>query len=126
MTNGNLKWVKNDIDENHIKECLELTNCSDFVDKLPNKINTIVGERGMKLSGGQRQRISLARAIIAKPEILILDEPTSSLDKESEELVFDSLRKISKSTTIILITHDNKIISLADKIYYIEDGNIKI
>ena len=122
----NLKWVKNDIDENHIKECLELTNCSDFVDKLPNKINTIVGERGMKLSGGQRQRISLARAIIAKPEILILDEPTSSLDKESEELVFDSLRKISKSTTIILITHDNKIISLADKIYYIEDGNIKI
>ena len=122
----NLKWVKDDIDENHIKECLELTNCSDFVDKLPNKINTIVGERGMKLSGGQRQRISLARAIIAKPEILILDEPTSSLDKESEALVFDSLRKISKSTTIILITHDNKIISLADKIYYIEDGNIKI
>ena len=78
----------------------------------------------MKLSGGQRQRISLARALITKPELLILDEPTSSLDKESEELIFDSLKKISKFTTIVLISHDEKIINLADKIYFIKEGKI--
>ena len=120
----NLKWVKDNIDEDQLIECLKLANCDNFIDKLPDKIHTIVGERGMKLSGGQRQRISLARAIICKPELLILDEPTSSLDKESEELIFDSLKKISKFTTIILITHDSKIIKLADKIYFINDGNI--
>ena len=87
-------------------------------------MQTIVGERGTKLSGGQRQRISLARAMINKPEVLILDEPTSSLDKESEELIFDSLKKISKFMTIIIISHDSKIISLSDKKYFIKDGNI--
>ncbi len=120
----NLKWVKKDIDENHLQECLRLANCEDFIAKLPNKIETIVGERGMKLSGGQRQRVSLARAIVGKPQVLILDEPTSSLDKESEQLIFDSLKKISNFTTIILITHDSKIINLADKIYSIKDGEI--
>ena len=120
----NLKWTTNNYDEMHLKMCLELSNCTEFIDKLPNKINTMVGERGMKLSGGQRQRISLARALMSKPEILILDEPTSSLDKESEEFIFDALRKISKFTTIILISHDSKIIDLADKIYLIKNGNI--
>jgi len=120
----NLKWSVEKFDEDQLVECLKLANCDDFIEKLPNKLLTIVGERGMKLSGGQRQRISLARAIMSKPEILILDEPTSSLDKESEELIFDSLKKISKFTTIILITHDSKIINLADKIYLIKDGNV--
>ncbi len=122
----NLKWAVNDIKEININEALKLSNCNEFIDKLPDGLDTLVGERGMKLSGGQRQRISLARAIITKPEILILDEPTSSLDKDTEELIFDSLKRISKFTTIILITHDNKIINLADKIYYIEDGKIKL
>ena len=121
----NLKWIQDDIADEVVEECLKIANCKDFVNKLPDKINTIVGERGMKLSGGQRQRISLARAMVSKPEILILDEPTSSLDKESEELIFDSLKKISKFTTIVLITHDSDILNLADKIYYIEEGNIK-
>ncbi len=120
----NLKWSKENIDKEKIKECLQFANCLDFINKLPHKLDTIVGERGMKLSGGQRQRISLARALISSPEILILDEPTSSLDKESEELIFDSLKKISKFTTIILVTHDDKILSLADKIYLIKDGNV--
>jgi len=121
----NLRWVTEDINTEVLEECLDIANCKDFINKLPDKIDTIVGERGMKLSGGQRQRISLARAIVSKPEILILDEPTSSLDKESEELIFDSLKKISKFTTIILITHDSNIINLADKIYYVEEGNIR-
>ena len=120
----NLKWSKENIDKEKINECLQFANCLDFINKLPQKLDTIVGERGMKLSGGQRQRISLARALISSPEILILDEPTSSLDKESEELIFDSLKKISKFTTIILVTHDDKILSLADKIYLIKDGNV--
>ncbi len=120
----NLKWSVDTLDENQLNNCLKLSNCNHFIEKLPNRIDTVVGERGMKLSGGQRQRISLARAIMNNPEILILDEPTSSLDKESEELIFDSLKQISKFTTIILITHDSKIIDLADKIYLIKDGNV--
>lgn len=120
----NLRWVKKNIEKNILEESLDLANCKKFIDALPDKINTIVGERGMKLSGGQRQRISLARALITKPELLILDEPTSSLDKESEELIFDSLKKISKFTTIVLISHDEKIINLADKIYFIKEGKI--
>lgn len=120
----NLKWSNNNINEQQLKKCLDLAKCSDFIDKLPDKLNTIVGERGMKLSGGQRQRISLARALVNEPDILILDEPTSSLDKESEELIFESLRQISKFTTIILVTHDDKILSLADKIYSIQDGSV--
>ncbi len=120
----NLQWVKKNIEKNILEESLDLANCKKFIDALPDKINTIVGERGMKLSGGQRQRISLARALITKPELLILDEPTSSLDKESEELIFDSLKKISKFTTIVLISHDEKIINLADKIYFIKEGKI--
>ena len=120
----NLKWSVDSLDENQLNNCLKLSNCNHFIEKLPNKIDTVVGERGMKLSGGQRQRISLARAIMNNPEVLILDEPTSSLDKESEELIFDSLKQISKFTTIILITHDSKIIDLADKIYLIKDGNV--
>ena len=96
----NLRWIKKNIEKNILEESLDLANCKKFIDALPDKINTIVGERGMKLSGGQRQRISLARALITKPELLILDEPTSSLDKESEELIFDSLKKISKFTIL--------------------------
>ena len=122
--NDNLKWVNESVDDKHLQECLKIANCNDFIDKLPDKMQTIVGERGTKLSGGQRQRISLARAMINKPEVLILDEPTSSLDKESEELIFDSLKKISKFMTIIIISHDSKIISLSDKKYFIKDGNI--
>ena len=89
----NLKWSKENIDKEKINECLQFANCLDFINKLPQKLDTIVGERGMKLSGGQRQRISLARALISSPEILILDEPTSSLDKESEELIFELIKK---------------------------------
>ena len=75
---------------------------------LPDKLDTNVGIRGLEISGGQRQRIALARALIRNPSILILDEATSSIDKYSAELIMDAIKNISKNTTIIISTHDDK------------------
>ena len=108
----NLGVEKTTIEKN-ISESLKLVGLEGFEERSP-----------FEISGGQQQRLAMASALAMKPEILILDEPTSSLDKESEELIFDSLKKISKFTTIILVTHDDKILSLADKIYLIKDGNV--
>jgi ATP-binding cassette subfamily B protein/subfamily B ATP-binding cassette protein MsbA len=97
----------------------------DFImDKLENCYETNVGESGGRLSGGQRQRISLARAILRNPEIMILDEATSHIDPESEQLIHSALKKFTKNRTTIIITHRLSTLSLADRILVMNEGRI--
>lgn len=103
---------------------LERANAMEFVSKLPQGLDTIVGERGVKLSGGQRQRIAIARAILKDAPILVLDEATSALDSESEKLIQDALEKLMKNRTSIVIAHRLSTIAKLDRIIVLDNGKI--
>ena len=107
-----------------IIEACRIAHCDEFVAKFPDGYDTIVGERGVKLSGGQRQRVSIARAILSNPRVLILDEATSSLDSESEQLIQDGLRSLRAGRTTFVIAHRLSTIRSADQILVIEAGEI--
>ncbi|MDQ7036173.1 MAG: ATP-binding cassette domain-containing protein [Anaerolineae bacterium] len=99
-------------------------NAHDFIEKLPDDYDTIVGERGTKLSGGQRQRVAIARAILKNPRILLLDEATSSLDNESEHLVQEALSRLMQNRTTVIIAHRLSTIRVANRIAVINEGRI--
>jgi len=107
-----------------IKTAARVAHCEEFILKFPDGYDTIVGERGIKLSGGQRQRVSIARAILANPRVLILDEATSSLDSESEEMIQDGLRSLREGRTSFVIAHRLSTIRSADQILVLEGGEI--
>lgn len=107
-----------------IIESAKLANAHDFIMTLPDQYDTVVGDRGQRLSGGERQRIALARAIIRKPEILILDEATSSLDNIAEKAVQEAIRNVAKKCTTLIIAHRLSTIVDADKIYVLKNGEI--
>ena len=114
------------INEDAIEKSSKIANLHDFViNELPNKYQTLIGERGVRLSGGQRQRIGIARALYHNPQVLILDEATSALDNLTEKGVMDGINNLSKNITIIIIAHRLSTVKNCDKIYVLEKGEIK-
>jgi ABC-type multidrug transport system fused ATPase/permease subunit len=120
----NIEYGKPGSSDEAIKEAARQANALEFIQKFPEGLETIVGDRGIKLSGGQRQRIAIARAILRDPSILLLDEATSSLDAESEKVVQDALNNLMKGRTSIVIAHRLATIRDADCIYVLENGQI--
>ncbi|MDB9373602.1 ABC transporter ATP-binding protein [Nodularia sphaerocarpa] len=112
------------VSDAEIEDAARLANVHDFIAGLPQGYDTLVGERGATLSGGQRQRIAIARAAIRQAPILILDEPTTGLDKENEKAVIDALQRLSSNRTTFLITHDLYFATRADMILYLENGRV--
>lgn len=120
----NIAFSKPGASEEDIMRAVRMARVDEFCEKFPEKYDTIVGERGVKLSGGQRQRVSIARAILADPRILILDEATSSLDSESEALIQEALNFLMKGRTTFVIAHRLSTIRKADQILVVEAGEI--
>jgi ABC-type multidrug transport system fused ATPase/permease subunit len=120
----NIAYGNSQAGRRQIVQASKIANINDFIEKLPNGFQTYVGERGIKLSGGQRQRIAIARALLVKPKIIVFDEATSQLDSESEALIQNSLRKIARNKTILIIAHRFSTIKMADKIIVVDSGKI--
>ncbi len=120
----NIRFSNPEASLDQIKSMCKIANADEFIEKFPNGYETIVGERGVKLSGGQRQRIAIARALLADPRILILDEATSSLDSESEALIQEGLNNLRSGRTTFVIAHRLSTIRSADQILVVEAGEI--
>jgi subfamily B ATP-binding cassette protein MsbA len=118
----NIAYGRPNATDAEIVEAAKLANADEFIAKMPDGYNTMVGERGLTLSGGQRQRIGIARAIIRNAPILILDEPTAALDTESEKLVMEALERLMKGRTVLTIAHRLSTIRDAHKILVLKDG----
>lgn len=103
-------------------ECIEQSNLTELVESLPEKENTIIGERGSRFSGGQQQRLGIARALYKKPEIVIFDEATSGLDKTSEEEILKSLNNLKNKTTVIIVSHNSRLLSYCERVVKIQNG----
>ena len=121
----NLKLVKKNVTNKEIKEACHLACLDDFIESLPDKYDTIVGEGGVTLSGGQRQRLAIARALIQKTEIILFDEATSALDNETQEKIQKAIENMQGEYTILIIAHRLSTIMNADRILLVENGKIK-
>ncbi len=120
----NLLFARPSATRHELEDAARRAHVTEFTDRFEDGLDTIIGERGVKLSGGQRQRVTIARAILANPRILVLDEATSSLDTESEALIQDSLQELMEARTTFVIAHRLSTIQRADQILVIEDGRI--
>jgi ABC-type multidrug transport system fused ATPase/permease subunit len=112
------------LNKRHLNKVLKEVDLSNFVNKLPNKVNTIIGEKGIKLSGGQKQRLGLARALLKNPKLLILDEAFSALDSKTEKNILNKINKNYKNTTIINIAHKGESLKFCNKIFVLKNGKL--
>ncbi len=120
----NILFPRPNATEEELRAAVEAAYVNEFTDRFEDGLETLIGERGVKLSGGQRQRIAIARAVLANPKILILDEATSNLDTESEALIQKSLAALTEGRTTFVIAHRLSTIRKADQILVIENGRI--
>jgi subfamily B ATP-binding cassette protein MsbA len=120
----NLLFARPNASDTALQDAAEQGYVTEFTDRFPDGLDTVIGERGVKLSGGQRQRVTIARALLSNPRILLLDEATSSLDTESEALIQESLMGLLENRTTVVIAHRLSTIQRADLILVIEDGEI--
>jgi len=121
---NNIAYANSNADDEEIIKAAKLSYCEEFINELPNKYNTIIGENGIRLSGGEKQRISIARAMLKKSKIILLDEATSSLDSETEEKIQSAINILTKNKTTIVIAHRLSTILNSDKIFVVENGKI--
>ena len=121
---NNIAYAKLDASEDEIFEAAKLSFCDEFINKLPNKFDTIIGENGIRLSGGEKQRLSIARAMLKKSKIILLDEATSSLDAETESKIQEAIKLLTKNRTTLVIAHRLSTIMNSNKIYVVDDGKI--
>ena len=121
----NIRFGDKNATDEQVKEAARLANCEEFIEKLPEKYDTLIGENGSKLSGGERQRISIARAFLKNAPIILLDEISASLDVENEMKIQESLNKLIKNKTVLVISHRMKSIENANKIIVMENGKIE-
>jgi ATP-binding cassette, subfamily B, bacterial MsbA len=121
---NNIRYAKHNASDEDIINASKFSYSHEFIEKLPNKYETIIGENGIRLSGGQKQRLSIARAMIKKSPIILLDEATSSLDAETESKIQDALKILTKNKTTIVIAHRLSTVLNSDQIYIIDSGNV--
>ena len=121
---NNIRYANLDASEEQIHEAARLSYSSEFIENLPNKYNTLIGENGIRLSGGEKQRLSIARAILKKSKIILLDEATSSLDAETEEKIQEAVNYLTKGRTTLVIAHRLSTILNSNKIYVIDKGKV--
>jgi ATP-binding cassette, subfamily B, bacterial MsbA len=121
---NNIKYAKKNVSDDEVIEAAKFSYANEFIEKLPNKYETIIGENGIRLSGGEKQRLSIARAMIKKSPIILLDEATSSLDAETESKIQDALKILTKNRTTVVIAHRLSTILNSDQIYIVDAGNI--
>jgi len=121
---NNIAYAKLDATDDEISQAAKLSFCDEFINKLPNKFNTFIGENGYRLSGGEKQRLSIARAMLKKSKIILLDEATSSLDAETESKIQEAINLLTKDRTTLVIAHRLSTIMSSKKIYVVDEGKI--
>ncbi len=122
---NNIKYAKPEASDEEIFRAAKISMCTEFIEKLENKFQTVIGENGVKLSGGEKQRLSIARALLKDSKIILLDEATSSLDSETEEKIQKAIEELTKNKTTVVIAHRLSTILNSEKIYVIDKGSVE-
>ena len=121
---NNIKYARENATDDEIYKVANLSFCEEFINNLPNKYETLIGENGVRLSGGEKQRLSIARAMLKKSSVILLDEATSSLDSETETKIQEALKILTKNKTTIVIAHRLSTILNSNNIYLIDSGKV--